>query len=141
MKPESAIVLFAHGARDVRWALPLERLGAVVQRSCPRARIAIAFLELQEPRLPQTLAALAAEGVTRIDIAPIFWSTGGHIARDLPALVAAFRTDFPQIAVRVLPVLAELAGMDDFVAQAIRRQVDAAADGVAVPAAGPGTAA
>jgi sirohydrochlorin cobaltochelatase len=119
MKPETAIVLFAHGARDARWALPLERLRAALAQARPGAAIRIAFLELQPPGLPETLAALADTGVTRVDIAPIFWSLGGHVARDLPALVADFAGRAPQVQVRVLPVLAELPGMDAFVAQAL----------------------
>jgi sirohydrochlorin cobaltochelatase len=133
MKSETALVLFAHGARDVRWAQPLERLRAAIGRSRPQCRIAIAFLELQEPGLPETLAALAAAGITEVDVAPIFWSKGGHIARDLPELIEAFRARNPQVGVRVLPVLAELAGMDDFVARAILQHVDA-------PASPPGPA-
>jgi len=126
MTPESAIILFAHGARDVRWAQPLERLRDAIAAARPGSRIAIAFLELQAPDLPGALATLADEGVTQIDIAPIFWSRGGHIARDLPALVAAFAAGAPGVRVRVLPVLAELPGMDAFVAQAILAQAGGA---------------
>ena len=129
MKNTTAIVLFAHGARDVRWAQPLERLREALQRTRPGARIGIAYLELQLPGLAETLAELAGAGVTQIDIAPIFWSKGGHIVRDLPALVAAFAGQAPQVRVRVLPVLAELAGMDEFVARAILGHVEAAPPG------------
>jgi sirohydrochlorin cobaltochelatase len=114
-----AIVLFAHGARDARWGQSLEALRAQIATRRPQAQLRIAFLELQQPRLPETLAALAAEGVDAIDIAPIFWSQGGHIVRDLPALVDGFRAGHPQVRVRVLPVLAELPGMHAFVADAI----------------------
>lgn len=119
MSTEPAIVLFAHGARDAAWARPLERLRDAIARARPAAPVRIAFLEMQPPGLPETLAALAGDGATRIDIAPIFWSRGGHIARDLPAMVDEFARGAPHVVVRVLPVLAELAGMDDFVAQAI----------------------
>ncbi len=119
MNPEPAIILFAHGARDAAWARPLQRLREAIAEARPGVAVCIAFLEMQPPGLPETLAALAAEGVMRIDIAPIFWSRGGHIARDLPAMVTEFSRQAPQVAVRVLPVLAELAGMDEFVARAI----------------------
>jgi sirohydrochlorin cobaltochelatase len=122
MQSDSAIVLFAHGARDARWARPLERLRAALAQARPGAQVRIAFLELQAPGLPETLAELAGAGVARIDIAPIFWSLGGHITRDLPALIASFSTSTPAVQVRVLPVLAELPGMDGFVAQAILAQ-------------------
>jgi sirohydrochlorin cobaltochelatase len=117
-----AIVLFAHGARDARWGQSLEALQAQIASRLRHARLRIAFLELQQPRLAETLAALAAEGVGAIDIAPIFWSQGAHIVRDLPALVEAFRADHPGVQVRVLPVLAELPGMHAFVAEAIAAQ-------------------
>jgi len=119
MGSESAIILFAHGARDVLWAQPVERLRAAMAAARPELRIAVAYLELQTPNLLDTLGALAAEGVSAIDIAPIFWSRGGHIARDLPALVAAFTAATPGVRVQVLPVLAELPGMEAFVARAI----------------------
>jgi len=124
MISKDAIVLFAHGARDLRWARPLERLQAELARIRPDAMVRIAFLELQGPDLRQTLTALAAAGARRIDIAPIFWSQGGHIAVELPALVEAFAASQPAIELRVLPVLAELPGMNEFVARAILAQAD-----------------
>ena len=127
MSTEPAIVLFAHGARDAAWARPLERLRDAIMAARPGAAVRIAFLEMQAPGLPETLAALAREGATRIDIAPIFWSRGGHVARDLPAMVTEFSRQTPRVAVRVLPVLAELAGMDEFVARAIMAHAGAPA--------------
>lgn len=130
--PARAIVLFAHGARDARWGQSLDALRAQIALRQPGVALRIAFLELQEPGLPQTLAALAAEGVNAVDIAPIFWSKGGHIVRDLPALVEAFAAGHPGVRVRVLPVLAELPGMHAFVATAIAAAIAAHGD-----AAGP----
>lgn len=123
-----AIVLFAHGARDARWALSLEALRDEIARRRPGATLRIAFLELQKPDLPETLAALSVEGFRRIDIAPVFWSKGNHVARDLPALVSAFAQAHPQARLRILPVLAELPGMQAFVAEAILAQAGADAD-------------
>jgi sirohydrochlorin cobaltochelatase len=125
MESTSALVLFAHGARDVGWSLPLDRLRDAIAQLRPGVAIRTAFLELQPPGLPETLAELAAGGATRIDIAPIFWSQGGHITRDLPQMLAAFAERAPRVRVRVLPVLANLPGMDAFVARALVGQIDA----------------
>lgn len=124
MSATRAIVLFAHGARDARWAQPLERLKNELVRMRPGTRVHLAFLELQEPTLGDALAMLTAEGLRTIDIAPIFWSKGGHIVRDLPGLIGAFTANHPGVSVRVLPVLAELPGMDEFIARAILAQFD-----------------
>lgn len=118
----AAIVLFAHGARDARWARALEALCAEIARLRPQAQLRLAFLESQEPNLPLTLARLAAEGCERIDIAPVFWSAGGHLSTDLPELLTDFAAHHPKVHVRVLPALAELPGMREFLAAAIVAQ-------------------
>jgi sirohydrochlorin cobaltochelatase len=117
---KAALVLFAHGARDAAWAKPLMRLQAELQRMQPGLRVETAFLELQEPGLAQVADALAAEGIAILAVAPIFWSSGAHVERDLPALADAARARHPGLRVQVLPVLAELPGMIGFLAQALQ---------------------
>ena len=114
-----AVILFAHGARDALWARPLHALKAELERIRPQACVRIAFLELQRPSLPEALDELARCGARSIDIAPIFWSQGGHIATDLPPLIEQHMRDHPGSTVRVLPVLADLPGMHEFLALAI----------------------
>ena len=113
------IVLFAHGARDARWALPLERLQRELARARPQVSVQIAFLELQRPSLAEALAQLTAAGCRHIDIAPIFWSQGNHLAQDLPALVREFTQREVGVRIRILPVLSELPGMHEFLARTI----------------------
>lgn len=114
---KTAIVLFAHGARDARWARPLEHLKRELQRRQPQLRVDVAFLELQTPDLAEAMTRIASDGFAQIHVAPVFWSMGGHSARDLPALIGAFGAQHPGIRVEVLPVLAELPGMNDFLAR------------------------
>lgn len=113
------IVLFAHGARDVRWSHTLRQLQAEVTSRDPAAEVVAAFLEFQPPTLPAVLEGAAERGVTQIVIAPVFWASGGHVANDLPPLLEQFSRRHPQIAVRVLPVLSELPGLLAFVADAV----------------------
>lgn len=122
MNGRDAIILFAHGARDARWALPLQQLQRALALARPQTSVQIAFLDLQEPNLAEALAALAAAGCRRIDVAPIFWSQGGHMVQDLPQIVQKFAAREPGIDIRVLPVLSELPGMEQFVVQAILTQ-------------------
>ncbi len=117
-----ALVLFAHGARDAAWTGPLARLQAEIERRAPGLRVELAFLELQAPDLPQALESLVAGGFTQLAVAPVFWASGGHITRDLPRLVESFRARHPQAAVRVLPALSDLPGMNDFLADALLAQ-------------------
>src|SRR5262245_15575023 len=84
----TGLVLFAHGARDVRWREPFDRLFALVQ---PRyaGLVSQAFLEHMQPDLPTACASLARDGASRIVVVPLFLGTGGHLRSDVPALIAA----------------------------------------------------
>ncbi len=53
---KQALVLFAHGARAAAWAAPFERLRDLTQPRMPEVRVALAFLELMTPRLPELVA-------------------------------------------------------------------------------------
>jgi sirohydrochlorin cobaltochelatase len=116
-----ALILFAHGARDPRWAASLSALAGQLRQHAGGASVRTAFLELQSPTLPQALEAAAAEGARRIHVVPVFWAGAGHIDNDLPPLLAAFGERHPQVAVDVLPVLSELPGMLEFIARTIWR--------------------
>jgi sirohydrochlorin cobaltochelatase len=85
------LILFAHGARDPRWAEPFEAIAAAVRSRAPDVDVRLAFLELMAPDLPSVADAMVADGCARIDILPLFLGTGGHLRRDLPPLVDALK--------------------------------------------------
>jgi sirohydrochlorin cobaltochelatase len=95
------LILFAHGARDPRWAAPFEAVLAAVQQRQPGLEVRMAFLELMEPNLAGAADALAARGVTHIDVLPLFLGTGGHLRRDLPPLVEAIAARHPGVTIRL----------------------------------------
>jgi len=116
-----AVILFAHGARDARWSVTLGELATRVQARLPDAHVGIAFLEFQPPTLDAALESALAAGARAIDVMPVFWANGGHMASDVPPLLAELRRGHPGLEVRLLPVLSELPGMLDFIADAVAR--------------------
>jgi sirohydrochlorin cobaltochelatase len=102
-----ALVLFAHGARDPRWAEPFRRLQALVQGRLPDTRVELAFLELMEPRLPQLVEGLLREQCREVTVVPVFFGQGGHVLRDLPAMTEQLRQAHPELALRVAPAVGE----------------------------------
>jgi sirohydrochlorin cobaltochelatase len=118
-----AVILFAHGAPDARWSVTLGELQARVQARLPDAHVGLAFLEFQPPTLAAAVAKAVAAGARAIDVAPVFWASGGHMASDLPPLLAELRARYPSLELRGLPVLSELPGMLDFIADAVARDV------------------
>ncbi|MGB2816790.1 MAG: CbiX/SirB N-terminal domain-containing protein [Burkholderiaceae bacterium] len=116
-----AVILFAHGARDARWSTTLLELQQRVQARRPDAHVAVAFLEFQPPTLEAEIDRALGAGARSIDVLPVFWANGGHMANDVPPLLAELRRRHPGLEVRLLPVLSELPGMLDFIADAATR--------------------
>jgi sirohydrochlorin cobaltochelatase len=108
---QRALVLFAHGARAAGWAEPFERLRDQTRARLPGVPVSLAFLELMEPRLPEEVAALAAGGVQDVTIVPVFLGVGGHLLRDLPALVTQLQLEHPGMRVTVAGAVGEDPGV------------------------------
>ncbi len=101
------LILFAHGARDPRWAEPFEGILARVQTLQPDVLARLAFLELMTPSLAEAATALVAQGCVRIAVQPMFLGTGGHLRRDLPALMDTLRGQFPQVTWQLRTAIGE----------------------------------
>jgi sirohydrochlorin cobaltochelatase len=102
-----ATVLFAHGARDPDWARPFRKLLAELGGRLPGERVALAFLELMQPSLPDCAAALYAEGVRELRVVPVFFGAGGHLKKDLPEIVAQIRARHAGLSISVEPPIGE----------------------------------
>jgi sirohydrochlorin cobaltochelatase len=113
-----ALVLFAHGARDARWAEPFEAVAARIRAAAPDLPVALAYLELMTPSLAEAVAQLVARGATRVDVVPLFLGTGGHLRQDLPPLVDSLRAAHPGVAVHLHAAIGEHAAVSEAMARA-----------------------
>ena len=111
----AGLVLFAHGARDPRWAEPFERLRERVAKASPETRVVLAYLEFMTPDFDAAATALCAAGCHAITLVPIFLGQGGHVRKDLPGLLQGAAARHPGCEFR----LADAAGEDDAVLDAI----------------------
>jgi sirohydrochlorin cobaltochelatase len=118
----TGIVLFAHGARDARWAEPFERLADTL-RGLRSAPVSLAFLELMTPDLPTAVAQQVADGCRAVTIVPVFFGQGGHIRQDLPVIVERCRTAHPGIEIRCATPVGEDEAVIEAIAQYCLRQV------------------
>ena len=103
-----AVILFAHGSRDPLWRAPIDAVAAQMRLQSPGTSVHCAFLELTEPNLPSTVAALVARGHQQLRIVPMFLGIGRHAREDLPQLVEQLRQSHPQLAIELTPAVGEM---------------------------------
>lgn len=97
MNHTTGLLLFAHGARDPRWAASFELVAQRVTLMHPNTHVRLAFLELMSPDLATAARELHSLGCRKIHVLPLFLGTGGHLRRDLPALVATLSQEMPDL--------------------------------------------
>jgi len=107
MSGAPAVILFAHGARDPRWAEPVLALAQRLRQALPEAFVQPAFLEFLAPSLSEAVEAALALGHRRVTLVPVFIAVGGHLREDLPRLLAPLRAAYPDVSFEVLPALGE----------------------------------
>ena len=127
MSHRTGLILFAHGARDPRWAAPFEAVAARVRTQQPGVPVRLAFLEFMTPTLPEASAELAALGCTDVQVLPMFLGAGGHVRQDLPLLIAAVREAHPGLSVRLAPAVGELDSVTAAMADAALALLEGAA--------------
>ena len=93
----TALILFAHGARDPEWANPLRRVQAAIRQRAAGMAVELAFLEFMAPNLHDCAAALVANGATKIVVMPMFIAQGGHLKREVPDMLARLRSTWPEV--------------------------------------------
>ena len=106
-----AYILFAHGARDPAWARPFEAVAAELRRLSPGREVRLAFLEFMQPDLPAAADAVVAAGAAEVAVVPLFLGAGGHVRKDLPAMLGAVADRYPQVRWRLAPAIGESAAV------------------------------
>lgn len=93
----TALILFAHGARDPEWANPMRRVQAAIRQLASEMTVELAFLEFLTPTLPEAVAKLVAQGSDKVVVMPMFIARGGHLKNDLPGIIEVLRSTYPKV--------------------------------------------
>ncbi|MDQ7988312.1 MAG: CbiX/SirB N-terminal domain-containing protein [Candidatus Dactylopiibacterium sp.] len=120
-----ALILFGHGARDAAWAAPLQRLAEAVRRDAPGADVRLAFLEFMAPGLAEAIDAAVAGGAREIQVVPVFLAQGGHVRRDVPALIDAARARHGGVSIVLQDALGEHPAVLDAMARSLLERAGA----------------
>jgi len=115
---QRGILLFAHGARDPRWAEPFQTIAERVQAADAALQVRLAYLELMTPTLLEAGRELALAGCDRVEIVPLFLGSGGHVRNDLPKLQQELAAAHPLVQWRLGRAIGEQEAVIAAMAQA-----------------------
>lgn len=101
----TAIIIFAHGAREAAWAKPFHKLKEIIQAR--HATVELAFLELMQPSLETAVNGLVRQGIKKIKVVPVFFGEGGHLKKHVPSIIDAVRSTYPGLVIQLAKPVGE----------------------------------
>lgn len=122
------LALLAHGSRNPRWPDGLRPMVDALQAELGGDAVALCFLELIAPSLPELAARVAADGFEEMRVLPLFWSGQGHVLRDVPVLVEQAVAAAPGLRISLLPAVGEQPLVQAAIAELARAGLRANAD-------------
>lgn len=104
---KTALILFAHGARDPAWADPMRRVQTAIRQRLDGVAVELAFLEFIAPTLTDCVTSLVGQGARRILVLPMFIAQGGHLKKDLPELLQKLRSTHENVEFSLVGAVGE----------------------------------
>ena len=98
-RKQAGLLLMAHGTPDPAANAPLERIAGRLGVVTDYCRVAVSYLDCNEPTIPTAIEMLAENSVSRIVALPYFLHKGRHVRDDLPRLLAEARQCHPGLEI------------------------------------------
>lgn len=122
MSSKQALAVIAHGSRNPDanqefLQLVCDLAGVVDGYDAVRG----CFLELAEPSLAEAVDELVHTGMERIQVYPLFFNQGKHVARDIPELVEQAQQAHPGARIELLPYFGSAQGLTGLIHTHLRR--------------------
>jgi sirohydrochlorin cobaltochelatase len=93
----SGVMICGHGSRDPETTAEFAQAASGLKARLPESEVEYGYLEFAQPTIRDGFVRLAARGAERILVLPIMLFAARHVKSDVPAEIARFSADFPQI--------------------------------------------
>lgn len=119
-----ALIIMAHGSRAETANDECRQLvEKVAQGEHDYVAVLSCFLELARPSLQEALQQLEHQPVETVYVYPLFFNSGKHVSRDIPAQVDEARHRHPALAIELLDYFGSADELAELVSRHIDRQV------------------
>ena len=125
MSQQHAVILIGHGSLRSASGASMIRIAARLRARNVAPVVEAAFLNYSRPTLAETVAKVAAGGVTSITVQPYFLIAGYYVQHDLAALVRTVHEQFPTLTFQLAPVLGDHAALTNLAQRRVAAAVEA----------------
>lgn len=116
---KQAVLLLGHGSIREQANVEVRAMWDMMKEQLPELQISGCFVEVAEPTLEQEIDRLAAIGVERIVIVPMFLTRGQHLSNGIPRILEAMRQKYNDIRIDLTRHL----GIDPLLAEIIKNRL------------------
>jgi len=92
-----AILLVSHGSRSPKTKEEILLLVNILRQHFSHDIVEFAFLEIEQPSIPEGIDKCASQGAGQIVVALNFLNAGRHVDDDIPAIVIEAQKKYPNI--------------------------------------------
>jgi len=90
-----AILLVSHGSRSPKTKQEIAVLVDALRQRLPSDIIEFAFLEIEQPGIPDGIDQCVAQGAHEIIVTLNFLNAGRHVDGDIPSIVQTAQAKYP----------------------------------------------
>ncbi len=116
---KQAVILLGHGSIREQANAEVREMWRMLAEQLPDLQISGSFVEVAEPTLEQEVGRLAAQGVERIVIVPMFLTRGNHLSNGIPRILEKLRRQYGHIRIELTRHL----GVDPLLAEIIKNRL------------------
>lgn len=120
-EPKKAVLIVSHGSRSKKTKIEIESLVDGLRARFPGYLVAYAFLELEEPLIPDGIRQCVEAGATTVFVTLNFLNAGRHVDEDIPGIVRAAAAAHPEITIKLTAPLGRHPRLPDLFVDLVER--------------------
>ena len=120
------LLIIAHGSRRRISNDEVRALAACIRTKVRDqfGTVECAFLELEEPSIPDAIRKCVKKGASEIVVMPYFLSAGRHVVEDIPREVALTRDQYPDVCIHIAPYLGSIDTIADLIVEQAGKSIN-----------------
>lgn len=112
-----AVLVVAHGSKSQEGKREFLQVISMLRKKLPHKEVEYAFLEGSTQTIPGGIAALAQQGISRVQVLPCFLFSGFHLQKSIPDILEDCRRENPNMEIIQAPPLGPDAKIADILAE------------------------